>query len=68
VVTMRGRDDALRQAEIAIQELGRSKRKITVPIDMRGLIAGRQWTTWRDMVTRCGGPDNSCLQALMIDM
>ena len=68
VVTMRGQDNDLSLAETVIRDLDKSKKQITTPSDIHGLIIGKQWQNWNEMVIRCGGPEDSRLQALMIEM
>jgi hypothetical protein len=73
IVNLVGPAIALDNAEAVIQEfMERSsndiEKRISVPVDSQGKIVGKQWSRWKEIVNRCGGPEDPLQQRLMIDL
>ncbi|KIM82093.1 hypothetical protein PILCRDRAFT_484718 [Piloderma croceum F 1598] len=74
VVILRGkRPDILNKAQRAIQEICRevqneAQLELKIPIDQHGLFLGPKWSTWSELVVRCGGPEDPKLQQDIIQI
>lgn len=73
LLIMRGNTEALEKAEHLIKNwhnnsVVETRNKLKVPFDQIGLLLGKGWSRWAELVVRCGGPQDPKLQSALIDM